>query len=124
MIMNLKVSFFGSSTISIFFEFGFIEEHKTFKRFNKSKRLLARSQLYKMIKDEKTSTMLPKSWKKSFNSGLVITAKMRFCNDCTDKIKCKSCDRQIDKNKEFESKEFNSNLLNRQAPKQIDYMFP
>ena len=52
--------------------------------------------------------MLPKSWKNSFNSGVVIPTKMRFCNECS-KEKC--CDRfkiQINEIKNFEA---NLNLL-------------
>ena len=29
--------------------------------------------------------MLPKSWKKSFNSGIIIPTKMRLCNQCSVK---------------------------------------
>ena len=46
-------------------EFGVIEEHRSFKVFNDSKRLLDRSQDVKMIDGKKISAMLPKTWKKS-----------------------------------------------------------
>ena len=65
--------------------YGIIKEHKTFKGFNDSKRLLQRSQYFNMKEGKKVSAMLPKSWKKSFNSGVIITSKMRFCNECNDK---------------------------------------
>ena len=35
--------------------------------------------------------MLPRSWKKSFNNGVVIPAKMRQCNACKDGILCATC---------------------------------
>ena len=65
-------------------DYGIIQEHKTFKGFNDSKRLLDRSQYFKMIEGEKVSALLPKSWKKSFDSGIIIPTKMRFCNECND----------------------------------------
>ena len=68
-------------------EFGILQEHKTFKRFNDSKRLLDRSQNFKMIEGEKVSALLLKNWKKWFDSGIIIPPKMRFCNECNDK-KC------------------------------------
>ena len=37
-------------------------------------------------KVEKTPAMLPKSWKKPFNIGIVIPAKITFCNECSKKI--------------------------------------
>ena len=40
-----------------------------------------------MIEGKKISAMLPRSWKKSFDSGIIIPAGMRYCNECIDK-KC------------------------------------
>ena len=102
-------------------DYGIIKEHKTFKGFNDSKRLLDRSQYFKMIEGEKISAMLPKSWKKSFDSGIIIPAKMRFCNDCNDKIMCYRCNIQINENKEFEA---NLNELKRHPPNDFGYMLP
>ena len=62
-------------------KFGIIQEHKTFTGINVSKRLLDRSQNFKMIPGEKISAMLPKSWKILFNGGATIPAKIRFCNE-------------------------------------------
>ena len=59
-------------------DYGIIQENKTFKRFNDSKRLLDRSQYFKMIEGKKISAMLPRSWKKSFDSGTIIPTKMRL----------------------------------------------
>ena len=66
-------------------EYGVIRENKTCKRFNDSGQLLDRSQNFKMIEVEKISAMLPKSCKKSFDSGIIIPTKMRFCNECNNK---------------------------------------
>ena len=41
-------------------DYGIIQEHKTFKGFNDSKRLLDRFQYFKMIEGEKISELLPK----------------------------------------------------------------
>ena len=69
-------------------DYGIIKEHKTFKGFNDSKRLLDRSQYFKMKEGEKISAMLPRSWKKSFDNGVIIPKKMRFCNKCDDNKMC------------------------------------
>ena len=57
-------------------EFGIIEEQKTFEGFIDSKRLLDRSQYFKMIEGKKMSARLPKSWKKLVISGVIIPAKI------------------------------------------------
>ena len=101
--------------------YGIIKEHKTFKGFNDSKRLLDRSQYFKMIEGKKISAMLPRSWKKSFDSGVIIPAKMRFCNKCKDGILCTTCNNQVNENKEFEA---NLNELKRHKPIDFGYMLP
>ena len=72
-------------------DYGIIPEHKTFKIFNDCERLLDRSQYFKMKEGKKLSAMLPRSWKKSFDSGIIIPRKMRFCNKCNEKELCKKC---------------------------------
>ena len=101
--------------------YGIIQEHKTFKGFNDSKRLLDRSQYFKMIEGDKISAMLPRSWKKSFDSGIIIPTKMRFCNECNVKKVCNKCNNQINENKEFEA---NLNLLKRDKPNDCGHMLP
>ena len=56
--------------------------------------------------------MLPKSWKKNHSKVELSNqpAKMRFCNECNDKILCDGCKGQTNENKEFEA---NLNLLKR-----------
>ena len=102
-------------------EFGIIQEHKTFKGFNDIKRLLDRSQYFNMKEGKKISALLPKSWKKSFDSGVIIPKKMRFCNECSDEKMCNNCNNRINENKEFEA---NLNLLKRKAPNEFGYMLP
>ena len=65
--------------------------------------------------------MLPRSWKKSFNSGVIIPKKMRFCNECKDEILCTTCKNQINENKELEA---NLNLLKRKSPNKVGHMLP
>ena len=48
-----------------------------------------------MLEAEKISAMLPKSGKKSFNKGIIIPPKMRFCNECNDKRMCIRCKNQF-----------------------------
>ena len=101
--------------------YGIIQEHKTFKGFTASKRLLDRSQYFKMIEGQKISALLPKSWKKSFDSGINIPTKMRFCNECNDRKMCDKCNNQINENKEFEA---NLNELKRHQPNEFGQMLP
>ena len=82
---------------------GIIQEHKTFKRFNGSERLLDRSHCFKMIEGKKASALSPKSWKKSFDNGIFIHTKNRFCNECKVQKMCDNCNNQINENKEFEA---------------------
>ena len=53
-------------------KYDIIQEHKTFEGFNDINRLLDRSQFFKMIECKKISALLPRSWKKCFNSGIII----------------------------------------------------
>ena len=74
-----------------------------------------------MKKGKKISAMLPRSWKKSFDSGIIIPKKMRFCNECDDKKLCNKCNNQINENKEFEA---NLNELKRHAPNDFGQKLP
>ena len=74
-----------------------------------------------MREGRKISALLPKSWKKSFDSGINIPTKMRFSNDCNDEKMCNKCNIQINENKEFEA---NLNELKRHSPNQFGYMLP
>ena len=65
--------------------------------------------------------MLPRSWKKSFDSGIIILKKMRFCNECNDKEMCNKCNNQINESNEFEA---NLNELKRHPPNDFGYMLP
>ena len=66
-------------------EYGVIQENKTFKGFIDSKRLLDRSQYFKIREGKKVSALLPKSWKKLFDTGIFIPTNTRFCNESNDK---------------------------------------
>ena len=54
--------------------------------------------------------MLLKSWKKSIDNGIVIPAKLRFCNECSKEKHCDRCNNQVNENKEIGA---NLNLLKR-----------
>ena len=69
----------------------------------------------------KISAMLPRSWKKSFDNGIIIPKKKRFCNECNVKKVCNKCNNQINENKEFEA---NLNELKRHAPNVFGHMLP
>ena len=102
-------------------DLGIFEQHMTFKGFSDSKRLLDRSQYFDMSDGKKISAMLPRSWKKHFNNGVIIPTKMRQCNACKDGILCVTCNNRINESKEFEA---NLNLLKRKAPNEFGYMLP
>ena len=55
-----------------------------------------------MIEGKKTP-LLPKSLKKSFDSGITIHTKMRFCKECDDKKMCYKCNNQINEIKQIEA---------------------
>ena len=75
----------------------------TLKGFNDSKRLLGRSQNFDILEGKRILTMLTRSWKKSFNNGIIIPTKMRRCNECKDGMLCTTCNNQNNENKQFEA---------------------
>ena len=106
---------------STIYNYCIIQEHKTFNGFNDSKRSLDRSQYFKTIEGIKVSALLPEGWKKSFDTGIIIPTKMRFCNECNDEKMCNKCNNQINENKEFEA---NLNELKRHKPNKFGHMLP
>ena len=93
----------------------------TFKGFKHNKRFLDRSQNFNLLEGKKTSAMIPRSWKKSFNNGIVIPTETRQCNECKDGILCTTCNNQITENKEFEA---NLSLLKRHPLNELGHMLP
>ena len=83
--------------------------------------MLDRSQYLDMLEGMKISAVLPKSWKKSFNKGIVIPAKVRSCDKSRGKILCATCNNQINENEDFEA---TLNLLKQEAPNQFGQMLP
>ena len=61
-------------------DYSIVQEHKTFKGINDSKRLLDRSQYFKMTEGKKSISYVTKILEKTFDSGIIIPTKMRFCN--------------------------------------------
>ena len=102
-------------------EFGIIQEHMTFKGFNDSKRLLDRFQYFKMLEGKNISAMLPRSWEKSINNGIIIPTKTARCNKRKHGLLCTTSNNQINENIEFEA---NLILLKRQAANDFGYMLP
>ena len=72
-----------------------------------------------MTEGEKITAKLPRSWKKSFDSGIIILTKMRFCNKCNVIKTCDKCSDQINENKEFET---NLNELKTHPPNEFGHM--
>ena len=102
-------------------EFGVIEEHKTFKGFGDVNRLLDSKKYFEMKEGKTVSGSFPLSWKKSFEAGVVIPTRDRFCNKCSDDYICEDCESKTKQYKEFEA---NLNLLKRQSPNEFGYMLP
>ena len=102
-------------------ECGNVQENRAFKGFNNSKRLLDRSQYFEWIEGKKISAMLPRSWKKSFDSGIIIPNELKFCNECDDKKVCNNCNNQVNENKEFGA---NLNQLKGHPPNEFGHMLP
>ena len=98
LFLALKIKY-----VSTIDQYGIIQQHLTFKVFIDSKRLLDRSQNFDMLEGKRISAMLPRSWKKSFNNGVVIPVKKRRCNNCNGEILCNECDNQVNENKDFEA---------------------
>ena len=70
-----------------------------------------------MLERKKLSAMLPKSWKKTFDNGIIT--KMRRFNECKGEISCTTCNNQVNENKELEA---NLNLIKRDTPSEYGYM--
>ena len=69
-----------------------------------------------MTEGKKISAFLPKTWKQSFDSGIIIPTKMIFCIECNDKKLCNIFSIQINENKEFEA---NLNEIKRHTPNEF-----
>ena len=76
---------------------------------------------FSQIEGKETSALWPKNWKKSFDSGIFVPTKMRFCDECNNKKMCNDCNNQVSENEKFEA---NSKLLKRQAPNECGFLFP
>ena len=83
-----------------------------FESITDTKRLLKGPQYFKMSEGEKMTFMLPKSWKNLFNIGIIITVKMRCCDECKGEILFMTCNKQVTDNKKFEA---NLNLVKKSS---------
>ena len=68
-----------------------------------------------MVEGKEILALLPKSWKRTFNTGILIPTKMRLYNEFN------KCNNQVNENKLVEA---NSNLLKRPAPNEFGHMLP
>ena len=101
-------------------EFGVIEEHKTYKGFVDVNRLLNSKKYFEMKEGKTVSGSFPLSWKKSFETGVVIPTRDMFCNKCGENI-CEECESKTKQYKEYEA---NLNELKRQSPNEFGSMLP
>ena len=101
-------------------EYGIVEERKTFKGFGDVNRLLDSKNYFQMQQGEKVIGKFPLSWKKSFESGVIIPSKERNCKKCKDNL-CEDCELKTKQFKEFEA---NLNEIKRKPPNEFGYMLP
>ena len=99
---------------------GVVDERKTFKGFTNVSDI-NRKEFFEMLYGDKLATKVPKSWKKSFNSCVVIPHKLRNCSECTNEILCENCDKLVNQRKEFSA---NLNELERHPPIEFGHMLP
>ena len=69
----------------------------------------------------KKSAIIARSWKKLFDSVVIIPTEMRFCDEGNKEKCCDRCNNQIDRNKDFGA---NLNLMKRKAPNHFGHMLP
>ena len=74
-----------------------------------------------MLEGKKISIMLPKSWNKSSNSGIIIPVKTKRCSECKGKILCVTFNNQVNEIKEFEA---NLNLSKPPTPNHFGHILP
>ena len=74
-----------------------------------------------MQEGKKVVGTFPLSWKKSFESGVIIPSKTRNCENCKDNILCEDCKLKTKQVKEFEA---NLNELKRKPPNNFGHMLP
>ena len=94
-------------------------EHKAFRGCTNVSEKLYRKKYSKILNGDEVIAKVPVSWKHSFDSGVLIPQKQRFCDDCENDSNCDNCDKLIN-----QSKEISSNLieLKRQPPKECGQM--
>ena len=102
-------------------QFSIIQQHMTFKGFNDSKRLLDQFQYFDIIEGKRISAILPRSWKKSFDNGIVLPVKKKRCSECTGRIISDECNNQVNENKKFGA---NLNSIKRDISNQYGHMLP
>ena len=92
----------------------------TFKGFNDSKRLLDRFQYFDILESKTISTLLQRSWKKSFDNGIVLPLKMKRCNECKGETLSDACNNQVNENKKLEVNLNSFNSFKKDFPNQFD----
>ena len=102
-------------------EYGIVNEKKTFKGFGDFNRLLDSKKYLEMCEGKDVEGKFPLSWKKSFDSGVIIPTKTRNCNECNDNELCEDCDLKIRQKKKFQH---NLNQLNRKPTDKNGIMKP
>ena len=98
-----------------------LEEHKTFKGFGDINRLLDSKKYFDMQEGKKVVGTFPLSWKKSFETGVIIPSKTRDCEICKENALCEDCNLKTKQVKEFEA---NLNELKRKPPNEKGQMLP
>ena len=74
-----------------------------------------------MFEGDKLNAKVPLSRKKSFSQGVVIPHKTIYCTDCKKDFLCDSCDKLVNRKKEFSA---NLNELKREKPNDFGHRLP
>ena len=98
-----------------------IEEHKTPKGMNNVQEKLDKKEYFKMLNGVKIIAKVPLSWKHSFDSGILIPHKQRYCSDCENGLICDKFDKLL-----YQTKKFPANMdeLKSQTPNSIGLVLP
>ena len=102
-------------------KYGVIDEHETFKGLANVYDNLDRKEYFKMAHGDNLIAKLPLSWKKSISRGVLISHKMRNCNDCTTDSLCDNCGKLMNQKQELSA---DLNELKREAPNEFGHMLP
>ena len=82
-------------------EKGIIDDLLTFRGFTDTHSLFNKIQCLQMLKSRDFYAKLPSSWKKTTDSGIIITKSVIYCTECKEHSICDNCDQRNNQIKEL-----------------------